>query len=53
MASWFSRGEDERIDPKQRRKIKELAPENIAKAIVRSNPSEKQAGEIISELTDL
>jgi len=53
VASRFSRGEEDGMNPKQRRKIEELAPEKIADAVMRSNPSKKQAGEIISELTDL
>ncbi|WP_414837012.1 RNA methyltransferase [Candidatus Nanohalococcus occultus] len=52
IASHFYRGETKGMPGAMKEKIKELAPETVANAVIASNPSKGEAGEIISELKD-
>lgn len=53
VASYFTRAETAGITEAMKQKIYELAPDNVASAVVASNPSKGEAGEVISELKDL
>lgn len=48
----FSESSETGMTQKQRDKIQELAPGEVGKALIRSNPSKTQAGEIIAELME-
>lgn len=50
VASYFTRAENSGISGSMKQKIRELAPETVADALIGSNPSRGEAGEIISEL---
>lgn len=53
MYSMNSREEKEGLSKGQKRKIKELAPESVAEALIKLNPDNRKAGRLLEELRRL
>lgn len=52
IASYFDRAEKPGLPEPMKEKIRQLAPEEVADAVIESNPSKGEAGEVISALRD-